>query len=555
MPKIKRAIISVYDKKGIIEFARGLRKLGIEILASGGTCRLLRDKNISAISISDYIGYPEMLGGRVKTLHPRIHAGLLALDGKKHQEELKKNEILPLNMVVVNLYPFAEAVRRKRKLSEILENIDIGGVGLLRSGAKNFGRVAVLSSPQQYEQILEELRDNDCCLSKKTLRNLAIEAFKVSNKYDGLIAEFLENYFYPVRNNPPLADAPDPLGQGISNGVYPLPKDKLSKNLNLQLIKIKDLRYGENPHQKGALYSLLSTRYSLLFEEMKQLHGKELSYNNFADADLAYKVVVQFSQPAAVIVKHQTPCGAAVDKELNIAFQNAFACDKTSAFGGIVGFNKKVDEKTAQGLIKAGFLECIIASDYTKGALALLVKKKNLRILKTDFSANGSNPVREFSKGVNLEFKKIRGQILVQEEDMKKESIKLWKTVSRKKPTLLQKQALLFAWKVAKYVKSNAIVVAKRSKQGFSTVGIGPGQTSRIEAAEIALKKAGERSKGAVLASDGFFPFADSVRLVAKKGIKAIVQPGGSIRDKEVLAAADKARIAMLFTGVRHFRH
>jgi len=325
--------------------------------------------------------------------------------------------------------------------------------------------------------------------------------------------------------------------------------------LNLELTKIKDLRYGENPHQKAAVYTLPATRYPLPVEEVEQFHGKELSYNNLADADLAYKVVVQFSQPAAVIVKHQTPCGAAVAKELDIAFRNAFACDKTSAFGGIVGFNKKVDEKTAQGLIKAGFLECIIAPDYTKGALALLVKKKNLRILKADFFANGSNPVREFFKGVNLEFKKIRGQILVQEEDMKKESINLWKTVSRKKPTLLQKETLLFAWKVAKYVKSNAIVVAKRSKQGFSTVGIGPGQTSRIEAAEIALKKAGERSKGAVLASDGFFPFADSVKLVAKKGIKAIVQPGGSIRDKEVLAAADKARIAMLFTGVRHFRH
>jgi len=288
MPKIKRVIISVYDKKGIIEFARGLKKLEIEILASGGTCKLLRSKNIPAISISDYTRYPEMLGGRVKTLHPKIHAGLLALDDKKHQEELKKNEILPLNMVVVNLYPFAEAVQKRKKpnsnagleegseLNEILENIDIGGVSLLRSGAKNFGEnidiggvsllrsgaknfgcVAVLSSPLQYEQILKELRDNDCCLSKKTLRNLAIEAFKVSNEYDRLITEydrliteFLEDYFYPVRNNPPLANAIDPLGQWISNGVYPLPKDKLSKNLNLQLIKIKDLRYGENPHRR-----------------------------------------------------------------------------------------------------------------------------------------------------------------------------------------------------------------------------------------------------------------------------------------------------------------
>ena len=530
MTRIKRAVISVYDKNGIVEFARGLRKLGIEILASEGTRKLLRHRNISAISISDYTHYPEMLGGRVKTLHPKIHAGLLALDNKKHQQELKKNKILPLDMVVVNLYPFAEAVQKKKRLTEILENIDIGGVALLRSGAKNFGRVAVLSSPQQYEQILKELEDNDCRLSKKTLTDLGIKAFRRSSEYDRVISEFLENCF-----------------------LYPSPKDKLPQNLNLQLSKIKDLRYGENPHQKAAVYTLPATpacrmagrRYPLPVEKMEQLHGKELSFNNLADADLAYKVVTQFSQPAAVVIKHQTPCGAAVDKELNVAFQNAFDCDKTSAFGGIVGFNKKVDEKTAQSLIKVGFLECIIAFDYAKKALTLLEKKKNLRILKTDFSADDSN----------LEFKKISGGILIQEEDVKKESVDLWKAISKKKPTPLQKQTLLFTWKVAKYVQSNAIVVAKKTRQGFSTIGIGAGQTSRIEAVEIALKKADGQSKGAVLASDGFFPFADSVRLAAKKGIKAIVQPGGSIRDKEVIAAVNKAKIAMLFTGVRHFRH
>jgi len=266
-------------------------------------------------------------------------------------------------------------------------------------------------------------------------------------------------------------------------------------------------------------------------------------------------VVAQFGQPAAVIVKHQTPCGAAVSKELDIAFQNAFACDKTSAFGGIVGFNKRVDEKTAQGLIEAGFLECVIAPDYEKKALTLLVKKKNLRILKTDFSADDSNSIRDFSNVVNLEFKKIKGGMLIQKEDSKRESTDLWKVVSRKKPTTLQKQTLLFAWKVAKYVKSNAIVVAKKTRQGFFTTGIGSGQTSRVEAVEIALKKAGEQSKGAALASDGFFPFADSIELVDKKGIKAIVQPGGSIRDKEVIDAADKAKIAMLFTGLRCFKH
>ncbi len=522
MTRIKRAIVSVYDKKEIIEFARGLRKLGIEILASGGTCKLLRSKNIPAISISDYTRYPEMLGGRVKTLHPKIHAGLLALDNKKHQKELKKNKILPLGMVVVNLYPFAEAVQKKKKLAEILENIDIGGVGLLRSGAKNFGRVAVLSSPQQYEQILEELRDNDCRLSKKTLTDLAIEAFEVSSEYDRVINEFLENYFHPS------------------------PKDKLPQNLNLQLSKIKDLRYGENPHQKGGIYSQQSAVYSLQSTEIEQIHGKEISFNNLADADLACKIVNQFNKPAAVVIKHQTPCGAAVDKELNIAFQNAFNCDKLSAFGGIVGFNKKVDEKTAQGLIEAGFLECIIAPDYAKKALTLLEKKRNLRLLKIDYSAD---------KDLNLEFKKIKGGMLVQEEDIKEESVDLWKAVSKKKPIPLQKETLLFALKIAKYVKSNAIVVAKKTKQGFSTTGIGSGQTSRIEAVEIALKKAGKQSNQVVLASDGFFPFADSVKLAAKKGIKAIIQPGGSIRDKEVIAAADKTKIVMLFTGVRHFRH
>lgn len=544
MPKIKTAIISVYDKKGITEFARGLKKLGIEILASEGTRKLLRSKNIPAISVSDYTHYPEMLGGRVKTLHPKVHAGLLALDNKKHQRELKKNKILPLDMVVVNLYPFAEAIQKKNnlnsnagleegsELAEILENIDIGGVSLLRSGAKNFGRVAVLSSPQQYKQILEELENNNSCLSEKTLRNLAIEAFKISSEYDNMISVFLQSYFNPS-----------------------LQKDILSKNLSLQLSKIKDLRYGENPQQRGGMYAFHATRFTPHAETMKQLHGKELSYNNLADADLAYKVVAQFSQPAAVIVKHQTPCGAAVDKELSIAFQNAFNCDKISAFGGIVGFNKKVDEKTAQGLIKAGFLECIIAPDYAKKVLTLLEKKKNLRILEIDFSNDDLNPVREFSNGVNLEFKKIKGGMLIQEEDIKEESVDLWKAVSKKKPTPLQKETLLFAYKVAKYAKSNAIVIAKKTKQGFSTIGIGSGQTSRVEAAEIALRKAGEQSNGAVLASDGFFPFADSVRLAAKKGIKAIVQPGGSIRDKEVLAAVDKAKTAMLFTGVRHFRH
>ena len=519
--EIKRAIISVYDKKGITEFARGLKKSGIEILATNGTCKLLQSKNISAKSISDWTHYPEMLDGRVKTLHPKIHAGLLALSSKEHQEELKKNKVLPLDMVVVNLYPFAEAARQKKELSEILENIDIGGISLLRSGAKNFGRVAAVSSLEQYGQILEELKNNAGYLSEKTLSNLAIEAFRVTSKYDNIISNFLESYFRP------------------------LPKDTLPENLSLQLKKIKDLRYGENPHQKAGVYALHASRYTPHAKGIEQLNGKELSYNNFADVDLVYKIVSQFEQPAVAIVKHQTPCGAAVNEKLSVAFQNALACDKISAFGGIVGFNKEVDEETAQNLIRVGFLECVIASDYAKKSLDILTQKKNLRILKMKFGAVKSG----------LEFKKTVAGMLIQEEDDKIEDTGLWKTASKIPPTFLQKQALLFAWKIVKYAKSNAIVIAKRTSQGFSTIGISGGQTSRVGAVDIALEEAAEQAKTSVLASDGFFPFADSVELAAKRGIKAIVQPGGSIRDKEIVAAADEAKIAMLFSGVRHFRH
>ncbi|RKY39764.1 MAG: bifunctional phosphoribosylaminoimidazolecarboxamide formyltransferase/inosine monophosphate cyclohydrolase [Candidatus Omnitrophota bacterium] len=518
MVRIKRAIISVYNKKGIVEFAKGLISNGVEILATEGTYKFLQDRRISVLSVSEYLSYPHLLGGRVKTLHPKIYAGLLALEEKEHREEIRKNNILLLNMVVVNLYPFAEKANNRRGLREVLENIDIGGVSLLRAGAKNIERVAVVSSPSQYREILEEMQRNKGCLSEDTIRTLALEAFWQTSEYDRTIFKYLSTYFSSPK------------------------KEDLPETIELRLRKIRELRYGENPHQKAGLYK---TSEPKTFAEIEQLQGKELSYNNLADADVAYKLVKEFDRPAVAIIKHQSPAGVAVNRSLSSAFQDALRCDEVSAFGGIVGFNRRVDEGIAREVLKAGFLECFIAPSYTAKALALLAERKNLRLLRID----------KKKQERDWEFKRTWGGILVQEEDESSESPRQWRRVSRKEVSEKEREALLFAWKVAKYVKSNAIVLAKRGNEGFATVGIGGGQTSRIEAVKIALSKAGERAKGAVLASDGFFPFPDSVDLAGEKGVKAIVQPGGSLRDKEVIQAVDRAKMSMLFTGVRHFKH
>jgi phosphoribosylaminoimidazolecarboxamide formyltransferase / IMP cyclohydrolase len=522
MIKVKRALISVSDKTGVVDFARALSGLGVEILSTGGTARILRENSIPVIDVSDYTGFPEMLDGRVKTLHPKIHAGLLALrDNPEHMHTLKEHGIGLIDMVVVNLYPFEKTTQKPGvTIEEVIENIDIGGPSMLRSAAKNHRSVAVVCSPSRYSRVLEELKKNNNQLSGATLQELGVEVFKATSSYDGVIHQYLKDHL--------LEAAPEPSGRG-------LPQD-----LVLSFVKIQDLRYGENPHQKAAFYRDSRQQQGLV--QMKQLWGKELSFNNILDLQAAVNIIQEFELPAVVFIKHNNPCGVAENKNLLKAYRDAWSCDRLSAFGGIVGINRKVDLVLATAIAKSGFLECVVCPSFAPEALALLKEKKNLRLLELP---------QLLQKHEDLDFKKVSGGLLVQDSDsltLDKGSLKV---VTKKKPTKSQLDSLVFAWKVAKHVKSNAIILAK----GTRTVGIGAGQMSRVDSVVIAKIKSGASSHNCCLASDAFFPKEDAILQAAKAGAKAIIQPGGSIADEEVIKACDKHKISMVFTGIRHFRH
>jgi phosphoribosylaminoimidazolecarboxamide formyltransferase/IMP cyclohydrolase len=518
--KIRRALVSVSDKTGVVEFARGLAALGIEILSTGGTAQLLEREGVRVTEVSRHTGFPEMLDGRVKTLHPKIHGGLLARrDLPAHAAALKEHGIAPIDLLAVNLYPFEAAVARPGcTLEEAIENIDIGGPAMVRSAAKNWQGVAVLTDPSQYARVLEEL-ERDGALGDASRFALAVEAFNCISNYDAAISDYLSSLDRSGRRS----EFP-----GQSNGRF---------------VKIQDLRYGENPHQRAALYRDLTPAPGSLVTA-KQLQGKELSYNNIADADAAWECVKSFRDPACVIIKHANPCGVAIAASAAAAYAKAFKTDPTSAFGGIIAFNVPVDGKAAQAVAKQ-FVEVLVAPAYSRDALRVLGAKANVRVLECAVKGAGRN---------SHDAKRIGSGLLIQSADNHEIGRKDLKFVSKRKPTAAQIKDLLFAWTVAKYVKSNAIVFCR----GGMTVGVGAGQMSRIDSAKIAAikaKSAGLSLKGSVVASDAFFPFRDGLDAVVKAGAVAVIQPGGSMRDDEVIAAVDQRGVAMVFTGIRHFRH
>jgi len=519
MIKVKRALISVSDKTGLVEFAKGLQKLGVEIISTGGTAVLLRSSNIKVQEVSEYTGFPEMLDGRVKTLHPKIHGGLLAVrDNPEHMKQIAAHDIGLIDMVVVNLYPFEKTVQKKNiSLEEAIENIDIGGPSMLRSAAKNYKSVAVICNAERYVEILNELNNNSGILSDKVLSNLAIEVFERTNRYDAAIHEFLNNRFK------------------TDNSFSSFPKE-----FSFSFSKLQDLRYGENPHQIAAFYKDGTQPKGLA--GLVQLQGKELSFNNILDLNAAVDIIREFEAPAAVIIKHNNPCGVAQDKTLDKAYVKAYKGDPLSAFGGIIGFNRAVDAKTAAAVIKSGFMECIVAPGFSEEAKSLFSAKKNLRLLVLDVYALTQE---------RYDFKKVSGGLLLQDKDnraLKAEDIKV---VSKIKPTKSQMEAMIFGWKLVKHVKSNAIILIK----GTQTLGIGCGQTSRVDSAIHAIRRAGKAAQGSVLISDAFLPMPDTVTIAAKAGVKAIIQTGGSIMDAQVIKEADKKKIAMVTTGIRHFKH
>lgn len=530
MLKIKRALISVSDKEGIVDFAKGLKNYGVEILSTGGTAKLLRDNNIGVKEVSEYTAFPEMLDGRVKTLHPKIHAGLLALrDSREHMKALEEQGIGLIDMVVVNLYPFEKTAQKPNvTIEEVIENIDIGGPAMLRSAAKNHKDVAVVCNAGRYGQIIEELKKNKGALSDTLLRDLAIEVFGHTSRYDAAIYAYLAQHLSSSA------------GQQVT---------KFPEELVLEFSKLQDLRYGENPHQRAAFYKEKNKTRGLI--NLKQLQGKELSFNNILDLNAALELVKEFNHPAAVIVKHNNPCGAAEDKTLDKAYAFAWKCDPISSFGGIVALNRKLDIKTAKAIGKSGFLECIIAPGFDKEAVSLFRDKKNLRLLELNDLITIDEPRPYVQERGEPEFKRVSGGLLLQDKDADTLDMNNLKAVTKKKPTKKEMESLIFGWKVAKHVKSNAIVLTR----GTKTVGIGAGQMSRVDSVVIAKIKAGALSKNSCLASDAFFPKADAVIEAARAHIVAIIQPGGSIADSEIIKACDKHKISMLFTGIRHFKH
>ncbi len=520
MKPIRRALISVSDKTGIIEFARALADMGVEILSTGGTYRALRQADIPVLEVSEYTGFPEMMDGRVKTLHPKIHGGLLGRRGTD-DAVMAEHGIRPIDMVVVNLYPFEATVAREGcTLEEAVENIDIGGPTMLRAAAKNHKDVAVVTDPADYDRVLDEMRANDGALSFQTHFDLAIKTFELTARYDGAIA----NWFGRLFNE----DEADP---------FP-------RTFNSQFVKKQTLRYGENPHQQAAFYVEREQKEACI-SSAEQLQGKALSYNNIADTDAALELVKSFDEPACVIVKHANPCGVAVDETILKAYDRAFRTDPTSAFGGIIAFNRPLDADTARAIIERQFVEVIIAPEVTEAALSVTAAKPNVRVL-------ACGPLGDASPG--WDFKRVTGGLLIQDRDLGMVDRDQLQVVSKRTPTEQEIHDLLFAWKVAKFVKSNAIVYAKDGM----TIGIGAGQMSRVYSAKIAGIKAADEGlevRGSVMASDAFFPFRDGIDAAAEAGITAVIHPGGSIRDEEVIAAADEHGMAMVLTGMRHFRH
>lgn len=537
---IRRALLSVSDKQGLVDFARGLADLGIEIISTGGTAAVLRQAGVRVISVSSLTGFPEILDGRVKTLHPFIHGAILARRGEeKHRRQLEEAGIGFIDLVVINLYPFQATIERGASLEEALENIDIGGPALIRAAAKNHPDVVVVVDPRRYPEILAEIQQKGDISSSKRLQ-LAVEAFQHTAYYDSVITGYLREQ----------AGGDEAVGAGEQ--VFP---DVLS----LAWEKVSTLRYGENPHQAAAFYRQIPGEGPLSLAAARQLQGKELSFNNLNDAGAAVQLAAEFRQPAAVAVKHTNPCGVALADNALEAYRRAHAADPVSIFGGIVALNRPVNSQLARELAKT-FLEVIIAPSFQQGALAILGEKKNLRLLALEElggdgreAASGiAGFLRERPAGrVPWDLKGVPGGILLQEQDIAAETPDSWKVVTRKQPDHEEWQDMLFAWIVAKHVKSNAIVIAR----GMQTVGVGAGQMNRIDAARIAIQAAGHRARGAVLASDAFFPFPDVVEAAAEAGLSVLVQPGGSIRDQESVDRADELGLAMVFTGRRHFKH
>jgi phosphoribosylaminoimidazolecarboxamide formyltransferase / IMP cyclohydrolase len=523
---IRRALLSVSDKAGLVDLARVLTQYGVELISTGGTRKTLAEAGLPVRDISDVTGFPEILDGRVKTLHPRVHGGILAIrDNPEHQAILQKQGIAPIDLVVCNLYPFEATVAKCAGHEEVVENIDIGGPSMVRSAAKNYHDVAIITDPSQYGGIIEELTTNKGALTLPTRERLAAAAFARTAAYDLAISSYFSS------RQPSAEEWP--------------------ARLDLSFARKSELRYGENPHQKAGFYTEPGARHACV-SNAEMLHGKELSYNNILDLDSAFNMVREFSTPAAVVIKHNNPCGAAVGETLAEAFQKAYHGDPLSAFGGVLGFNRELDEATATLITEPNrFIECVIAPGYSDAAFKLLTTrptwKKNVRILRTGPIEDGKKEPASRS----LDFRRVDGGLLVQTRDRPADDFANAKVVSKRRPTDAEYADLRFAWLVAKHVKSNAIVLAKSNM----VVGVGAGQMSRVDSVHMAVRKAGERVKGSVLASDAFFPFRDNVDEAARAGVAAFVQPGGSMRDQESIAACDEHGVAMVFTGVRHFRH
>ncbi|MDR1565243.1 MAG: bifunctional phosphoribosylaminoimidazolecarboxamide formyltransferase/IMP cyclohydrolase [Oscillospiraceae bacterium] len=515
----KRALISVSDKTGAVDFARELNSLGFEVLSTGGTAKAIAEAGIAVTEVSSITGFPECLDGRVKTLHPMIHAGILAMrSNSEHMKQIEELGVTPIDVVAINLYPFKATILKQPpvELEEAIENIDIGGPTMIRAAAKNWQDVAVIVDPSDYAKVIEEYKVNGE-VAKETKFKLAGKVFEHTAQYDALINSYLRK----ARGESPLA-----------------------QNLTLTYEKVQEMRYGENPHQSAAFYKEIGNNSNTL-AAAKQLHGKELSYNNINDANGALDLLKEFGteKPAAVAVKHANPCGAGLGKDIYEAYINAYNADPVSIFGGIVALNRTVDKATAEELAKI-FLEIIIAPAYDADALEILTQKKNIRLLELpDCAAANSKDT--------LDMKKVVGGLLVQQLDTELLNEDELKVVTKRIPTAEELEQLKFVWKVVKHVKSNGIALAKDNM----TVGIGPGQTNRITALELAIKYAGDKAKGSVMGSDAFFPFSDCVEAAKNAGITAIIQPGGSIRDEDSIKAADEAGIAMVFTGMRHFKH